>query len=91
MALLTVRSIHMTRKYLRPSEIQLLREVISRQDPGLRPVAASLGVVPLTEQSRECLREAIAAELTQTGLDEEDEPNHRGLLLEELIDALGYL
>ncbi|MBA3945147.1 MAG: hypothetical protein H0X37_11360 [Herpetosiphonaceae bacterium] len=81
----------MTHKYLRPSEIQLLYEVISRQDPGLKPVLDSLGVVTLTQQRRESLRGAIAAELTETGLDEEYEPNQRGLLLEELIDALGYL
>lgn len=54
-------------------------------------VLGSLQEVQLTEYQREELRQAVTDELTETGLRDDDEPNARGLLLEELIDRLGHL
>ncbi len=72
-------------------EIGLLRKILFQRFPSLLPVLASLEQVPLTFEQREDMREAIADELVETGLGEDDEPNEKGLLLENLIDHLGYL
>jgi hypothetical protein len=45
----------------------------------------------LTNDQREELRQILTDELMETGLGDDDEPNERGLLLEELIDKLGHL
>ncbi len=74
----------------KPDQMRLLKEVISKQDPSLLPVVDKLGSVLLTGEQREALREVLEAELSETGLQEDYEPNSRGLLLEELIDRLWY-
>lgn len=76
---------------LRPRDGQLLHEIISKQQPELLLLLDLLGNTPLTEEQREGLREALAAELCDTGLDENDEPNSRGLHIENLIDQLGHV
>lgn len=67
----------------------LLREVITKYRPDLIGVFYSPQTGDLTAQQRMDLREAVGNELCETGLRENDEPNERGLLLEELIDWLG--
>lgn len=65
----------------------LLDEILLRRCP-------NVGFVPdtqLSESQREELRQAVTDELIETGLQENDEPNQSGLLLEELIDRLGNL
>jgi len=61
------------------SEVSAIDIVASFQDAGL------------TEEHRDELRQTLTHELMETGLREDDEPNGRGLLLEELIDKLGHL
>lgn len=46
-------------------------------------------MISLTDEEREELRLAVAAELCESGLKDDDEPNERGLALEVLIDLLG--
>jgi len=72
-------------------ESKLLKEILVKNAPSLLPVLDSVGLIPLTGEQREEIREAIADELLKTGLSENDEPNERGLLLESLIDRLGHL
>ena len=69
----------------------LLSEVIWKRDPNLIGPVSSLQDVQLTHDQREELRQAVTDELIETGLRDDDEPNERGLLLEELIDRLGHL
>jgi hypothetical protein len=69
----------------------LLQEVVLKRDPDLLLLIENLGMKPLTEAEREQLRAVVADELCATGLREDDEPNQRGLKLEELIDILGSL
>lgn len=76
---------------LSDQDMSLLREAITRRRPKLLPLLDQLGTVPLTDEQRENLREAIGIEFCETGLREDSEPNERGLALESLIDALGYL
>ena len=71
--------------------MSLLTEVISERRPELLPLLGQLGTVPLTDEQRENLREAIGIEFCETGLREDSEPNERGLALESLIDLLGHL
>jgi hypothetical protein len=49
-------------------------------------LVASSRHVELTDEQRDELREMLTDEFIETGLREDDEPNERGLLLEELID-----
>ena len=69
----------------------VLREVIQNHRPDLLTILDSPVDVELTEQQRDDLRQAVTDEFCQTGLKENDEPNQRGLLLEEIIDRLGHL
>lgn len=75
-----------------PSKMsELLSEIVWKRDPTMVGVVASLQDVQLTVDQREELRQAVTDELMETGLRDDDEPNERGLLLEELIDRLGHL
>ena len=74
---------------LTPDETQLLRQVISKHRPELLHLLGLLGTVTLTDDQREGLRAALLDELCETGLSQDDVPNPRGLLLDDLIGALG--
>ena len=75
-----------------PKEMaDVLREVVQNQRPDLLTILDSPADFELTEQQRDDLRQAVTDEFCQTGLKENDEPNQRGLLLEEIIDRLGHL
>lgn len=78
----------MGREKLNPQEGELLREVLLRRRPALLGVLDTLGAVPLADERREELREALAEELCETGLREDGEPNQRGLALDDLISRL---
>lgn len=67
----------------------LLQEVILKHKPELTDLIAKIGIEPLTNEQREDIRITVATELSATGLDDNDEPNARGLLLEAIIDQLG--
>lgn len=66
----------------------LLHEVLSIRNADLLPLLEHLNQI--SDEQRERLREVIADELMETGLDHDDEPNQRGLLLEDIIDTLGH-
>ncbi len=70
---------------------EVLKDVVSKHNPSLLPVIDLIGKAPLTEDMREALREAVGIELMENGLEENDEPNGRGYMLEDLIDDLGHL
>ena len=80
----------MATKGLDHDERTLLRAVVSKHRPTLLPLLDRVGFVPLTDDQREDLREAIACELVETGMKANAEPNATGLLLERLIDRLGH-
>jgi hypothetical protein len=71
--------------------MELLREVIRKQRADLLPMLRHLGVVPLTDEERQELRDAVINELFGTGLSESRRPNKRGLDLEDLVDLLDQL
>jgi hypothetical protein len=77
--------------HLPPKLSALLSEVLWKRDPSLVGVVASLQDIQLTADQREELRQMVTDELMETGLRDDDEPNERGLLLEDLIDRLGHL
>ena len=72
-------------------QMELLREVVFRRNPDLSRLLCGLGTRPLTDVEREELREAVGTEFCDTGLQDNSEPNERGLALERLIDLLGHL
>lgn len=76
---------------IKRSQRALLQECIQRQAPDLEPLAEKVGQMPLSEAEREELRGAVAAELIETGLDSAGGHNKRGVVLEDLIDALGHV
>jgi hypothetical protein len=69
----------------------LLREVVQGRRPDLLAILNSPAQGGLTELQRNELRHAVTEEFCRTGLREDDEPNPRGLRLEELTDRLGEL
>lgn len=81
----------MPHQQFRQRERQLLYEVIAKQAPHLLPLLGILGRALLNVEQREELRGAIATELSETGLNEDYEPNAYGLRLETLIDSLGHV
>lgn len=73
------------------AENSLLREAIINRNESLIYLLDTLGIKPLTIEQRQDLRGAIADELVFAGLNEDDEPNERGMALESLIDKLSHL
>lgn len=67
---------------------ELLTEVINKRCPHLIGLLTHPQDAQLTDSERDVLREAVADEFVETGLREDDEPNKRGLLLEDLIGRL---
>jgi hypothetical protein len=72
------------------SMTELLSEAVTKHRPDLTHLITALPDEELSEDQREELRQAVADEFCETGLREVDEPNQRGLILEELIDRLGH-
>jgi len=72
-------------------EKALLRRIELQRDPSLASVVDAIGGARLTEEQRERLREALAAELCASGVNPSGEPNPRGYQIEKLIDKLGHL
>lgn len=73
---------------LSPPMKGLLSEVVSKRCPHLASLLVSLEDTELTDTQRDELWDAIADEFSETGLKEDDEPNGRGLMLEDLIGRL---
>lgn len=67
---------------------ELLREVVSKRCPHLVSSLASLEDIEITDSQRDELWDAVAGEFAETGLKGDDEPNERGLMLEDLIGRL---
>jgi hypothetical protein len=64
--------------------------IILRRQPLLLDIVGSLGESPLTEESREEIREVLVEELCESGLREDDEPNEYGRKVDDLIGLLMY-
>jgi len=72
-------------------EVALLRTLVRLRNPSLQPVVDSLGKIDLTPKEREGLRAVLLEEMIERGLDQEDEPNRYGALLDSMIGGLsGY-
>ncbi|MFO0982589.1 MAG: hypothetical protein U1E76_12795 [Planctomycetota bacterium] len=67
---------------------RLLREVLEKRAPEFLSIFREDLQVNIRREQRRQLQELIGDELIDTGLQENDEPNARGLDLENLIDAL---
>ena len=80
----------MTLKLKKESEA-LLRAVLARQRPELLHLLDSDSEAEVSNEQLDELRQIVTDEFSETGLREDDEPNSRGLLLENLIDELGRL
>ncbi|CAH0181719.1 MULTISPECIES: hypothetical protein [Stenotrophomonas] len=49
------------------------------------------GIEHLVKQDRESLIDALVQEFSETGLGSDDEPNQRGVEIEEIIDFVGAI
>jgi len=67
----------------------LLEEIIRLHYPKMSEILESPQDVCLTPEQIFNLQQSLGTELCETGLRGDDEPNRRGLQLEELIDWLG--
>jgi hypothetical protein len=75
---------------LKSEELELLRKVFWKRKPALLAYLDTLGRVALTIEQREEIRHVLADELCERGLNEDEEPNERGLKLDGLIGALTH-
>jgi hypothetical protein len=74
---------------LTEAQTAMLAEIIQKRELALLHLVRVIGTRRLHYDERESLREVLATELVETGLGEASEPNKRGLLIEDIIDALG--
>jgi hypothetical protein len=68
---------------------RLVREIVTARAPDQVGLLDKIGS-GLDDETRESLREILASELVETGLQSDDEPNERGLLIEGAIAWLGH-
>ena len=68
--------------------IELLSEVIKQHCPQYENIIDNDAIKIQNNQIIDDLCNAISAELCDTGLDKNDEPNSRGLMLEDLLDTI---
>lgn len=73
-----------------PHEEGLLRQLVSHRAPDLAPLVGLLGEAPLSVEQREDLRDVLLREMLERGLDENDEPNRYGSLLDDMIGRLRH-
>ena len=77
----------MARVQLKRQQLQLLREALAQRAPDLLRRVATDGSIELERDEMKDVQGLIADELVATGLRDDDEPNERGLKLEDLIGA----
>jgi hypothetical protein len=65
----------------------LLAEVIEKRRPNMLQLITS-GNIEVTDAEVDELFDIVGDEFMETGLKQDDEPNERGLLLEDLIGCL---
>lgn len=70
---------------------KVLRETLLNRAPEFLSLLDSPEDVRLSADQRDELRQIVTDEFCATGLREDDEPNARGLVLENIIDRLGHL
>ena len=68
--------------------IQLLHEVVAKRRPELLPLADKVGVETLTDEQLEMLSDVVSEEFGEVGLQEDYEPNPRGVILDDLMGFL---
>jgi hypothetical protein len=74
---------------LKADESRLLKEVVDARTPELAGLAERvMRGEAIDESSWHSLAQVLIDELTATGLRSDDEPNARGLLLDELIGKI---
>jgi hypothetical protein len=66
-------------------EYALLMEVLLRQAPDLAAFVQRTGTMQLSRENILRVLDVLGWELCETGFDDQDEPNRRGQILEELI------
>jgi hypothetical protein len=77
-------------KKITQSQLLELRLAVKTWAPQLAPVIAHLGTRPLSDTERQNLREAIAMEIVNSGMDNQGELNKRGIMLDDLVSVLHY-
>lgn len=75
---------------LNAHQLALLRQIVVRRRPALASLVDHLGERPLSQDEREEIREVLLEELLETGLLDDDEPNARGIEIDDLIGKLAW-
>ena len=74
-----------------PSELEyMLKDIISRRCSSLVDILKKIELGILTEAEKKSLIDVLTEEFCATGLDKDDEPNGRGVLIEDLIDFVNH-
>jgi hypothetical protein len=73
---------------LKPEMEELLTEVLEKRRPDLLKLIPPYREIDLSEEQRDEIIDAVTDEFIETGLRPDDEPNERGIRLDDLIGAL---
>ena len=73
---------------LKNEELIVVVQILSKWRPELIPTVLALRSETLSEELKNEIRAAIGHEFVTTGLREDDEPNERGKMLDNLIDRI---
>jgi hypothetical protein len=77
----------LVRRTLKPTELALLVEVLRKRSASLLPAVDRLNIGVSHSELREVC-DLLTEEFVASGLDDNDAPTQRGLMLEDLIDVL---
>jgi hypothetical protein len=69
--------------------VNLIAEVLAKYHPEWVPAFRASGIETFNDEQRFAIRQSCTDELCASGLSADDEPNERGIQLEEIIDVLG--
>ena len=71
-------------------QLQLLYDVVAKRRPELLPLARKVGYEKLTMEQLAMLHDVVYEEFIEEGLQQDSEPNARGILVDELHGLLVY-
>ena len=71
--------------------ILLLEEILSKREPKILDIIKGENLNKIDESNGYQVRSILTDELLETGMDDNDKVNERGLAIEKLIDDVGRI
>jgi hypothetical protein len=71
-------------------ELSILNDVIKVREPSYLGAIQSLGSKSLSSEAKEKIQEALVDEMSEKGLEHDDEPNNYGKQIDEVLGKLEW-